>query len=45
MKALLDIFMNGGLPFLLATYLHVDVEAYADEVMTIFDLATRRAGR
>ena len=34
-----------GLPFLLATYPDVDVEAYAREVVTIFDLATRRTER
>ena len=32
-----------GLPFLLATYPDVDVDAYAREVVTLFDLATRRA--
>lgn len=31
-----------GLPFLLATYPDVDVDAYAREVVTLFDLATRR---
>lgn len=31
-----------GLPFLLATYPDVDVDAYAREVCTSFDLATRR---
>jgi AcrR family transcriptional regulator len=30
-----------GLPFLLATYPDVDVAAYAREVVTLFDLATR----
>ena len=32
-----------GLPFLLATYPDVDVDAYAREVATLFDRATRRA--
>ncbi len=31
-----------GLPFLLATYPDLDVDAYAREVVTLFDLATRR---
>ncbi|HEV7215231.1 MAG TPA: TetR family transcriptional regulator [Chloroflexota bacterium] len=31
-----------GLPFLLATYPDVDVDAYAREVVTLFDLATRK---
>ena len=31
-----------GLPFLLATHPDVDVDAYAREVVTLFDLATRR---
>ena len=31
-----------GLPFLLATYPDVDVDAYAREVVTLFDLATQR---
>jgi AcrR family transcriptional regulator len=31
-----------GLPFLLATYPDVDAGAYAREVVTMFDLATRR---
>jgi AcrR family transcriptional regulator len=31
-----------GLPFLLTTYPDLDVEAYAREVVTLFDLATRR---
>ena len=31
-----------GLPFLLATYPDVDVDAYAQEVTTLFELATRR---
>ncbi len=34
-----------GLPFLLATYPDVDVDAYAREVITVFDLATRSAER
>ena len=31
-----------GLPFLLATYPDVDVDAYAREVVTLFELATQR---
>ncbi len=31
-----------GLPFLLATYPDIDVNAYAREVVTLFELATRR---
>jgi AcrR family transcriptional regulator len=34
-----------GLPFLLATYPDIDVNAYAQEVMTLFELATRRTER
>jgi len=34
-----------GLPFLLATYPDVDVDAYAREVVTLFELATRRMER
>jgi len=33
-----------GLPFLLATYPNIDVDAYAREVVTLFELATRRTG-
>ncbi len=31
-----------GLPFLLATHPDIDVDAYAHEVVTLFELATRR---
>jgi predicted regulator of Ras-like GTPase activity (Roadblock/LC7/MglB family) len=31
-----------GLPFLLATHPDIDVDAYAREVVTLFELATRR---
>ncbi len=31
-----------GLPFLLTTYPDIDVDAYAREVVTLFELATRR---
>jgi AcrR family transcriptional regulator len=34
-----------GLPFLLATYPDLDVDAYAREVVTLFELATQRAAR
>lgn len=34
-----------GLPFLLATYPDVDVDAYAREVVTLFELATQRTER
>jgi AcrR family transcriptional regulator len=34
-----------GLPFLLATYPDIDVNAYAQEVVTLFELATRRTER
>jgi AcrR family transcriptional regulator len=33
-----------GLPFLLATYPDLDLGAYAHEVVTLFDLATRKSG-
>jgi AcrR family transcriptional regulator len=34
-----------GLPFLLATYPDINVNAYAREVVTLFELATRRTER
>ncbi|HVA91170.1 MAG TPA: TetR family transcriptional regulator [Chloroflexota bacterium] len=34
-----------GLPFLLATYPDINVDAYAREVVTLFDLATQRPER
>ena len=41
MKALLEIFRSGGLPFLLAARPDLDVAAYAAVVVTTFELATR----